>query len=143
MIPRSLRERLYLTALLLILAACFPIQRQVTHDYNGPLQQWHAVELRQLTFFWQPLATLKAYSFREESSSERVGLDWESCALELVVIVSLGLIYLCWLDSRIARKRNQAEKGNTRGAVELEMWRRWRRSRYRRPSKATTGCVAG
>ena len=111
MIPRSLRETLYLTALLLILAACFPIQKHETEEYDNQSGVWRAAELRQLTLLWQPIATLNRYPIGVEIRADRAALDWESCALELVVILSLSLIYFCWLDSRLSAKgKNQTEK---------------------------------
>jgi hypothetical protein len=111
MMPRSLRETLYLTALLLLLAACFPVQRHETLGYDNQLKVWRGVELRQITLFWQPIATLNTYSLRTDNLPERAALDWETCTLGLVVTVSLGMIYFCWLDGRLSPKgKNQAEK---------------------------------
>ena len=72
-----------------------------------------AVELRQLTLFWQPIVTINTYPIRSSGLPERAVLDLDSCALELVVILSLGLIYFCWLDGRLSTKRSiDAGRGN-------------------------------
>ena len=101
--PRNLRKALSLTAFLFLLAALFPIQKQLvsvlapgsissTQDYYLTV-----LRARQITLLWQPLADLNRYP-SYGGHSPRTELDWESCTLEFVIIVSIGFLYFGWLE---------------------------------------------
>jgi len=83
-------------ALLFLLTAVFPIQKQLNF---GALDNYHLTVLttRQVTFFWQPLANLQTRS-APYGYPLRTELDWESCALEMVIILSLSFLYFAWLE---------------------------------------------
>jgi len=91
-----LSGEVHLMALLFLLTAVFPIQKQLNF---GALDNYHLTVLttRQVTFFWQPLANLQTRS-APYGYPLRTELDWESCALEMVIILSLSFLYFAWLE---------------------------------------------
>jgi hypothetical protein len=102
--PRNLRKALSLTAFLFLLAALFPIQKQTISQYDEKLHNWRDWDVRQLTFFWQSVVELNRYPlsgghpFRNE-------LDWDSCTLEGVIIVSIGFLYFGRLEGSERKSR--------------------------------------
>jgi hypothetical protein len=58
--------------------------------------------VRQLTFFWYPIVDLPWSGYIGVNYNQlppfRTELDWDSCALELVIIVSIGVLYFGWLE---------------------------------------------
>jgi hypothetical protein len=95
---QNLQKALSLTAFLFLLAALFPIQKQTISQYDEKLHNWHDWDLRQLTFFWQPVAELNRYPSSAGGHPFRIELDWDSCTLEFVVIVSIGVLYFGRLE---------------------------------------------
>jgi len=97
--PRTLRKALSLTAFLFLVAALFPIQKQLLsrpHD---------VVVARQLTFFWYPILDLPWSGYNgsinwNQLPTFRTELDWDSCMLEFVIIVSIGILYFGRLERR-------------------------------------------
>jgi hypothetical protein len=102
----NLRKSFFLMALLSLFTALFPIQKQLSYGASE-YSSLTVLTSRQVTFFWQPLANLQTrtpygYPLRTE-------LDWESCVLELVIILSLSFLYFAWLE------RRQAPKASSKG----------------------------
>ncbi len=96
--PKNLRKALSATAFLFLLAALFPIQKQLNFG-AGEYASLTALTTRQVTFFWQPFANLQTRS-EPWGYSLRTELDWESCLLEFVIIVSIGFLYFGSLERR-------------------------------------------
>jgi hypothetical protein len=94
--PRNLRKALSLVAFIFLLAALFPIQKQIVvrPNYFGVA--------RELTFCWYPITDLPWSGYSGDNYKElpifRTELDWDSCALELVIIISIGFLYFVWLE---------------------------------------------
>jgi hypothetical protein len=91
--PRNLRKALTLTAFLFLLAALFPIQKETIYK-----ERKGYVDVRELTFFWQPIVELNAYLPTGRGWPDRSELDRDSCTLEFVIIVSIGVLYFGWLE---------------------------------------------
>ncbi len=102
----NLRKSFFLMALLFLFTALFPIQKQLSYGASE-YSSLTVLTSRQVTFF---LAT--ACKFTDTYTlwlSLRTELDWESCVLELVIILFLSFLYFAWLE------RRQAPKASSKG----------------------------
>jgi hypothetical protein len=87
--PRNLRKALSLTAFLFLLAALLPIQKEIQSFYVSQNYYPDRLQARVVTFLRQPLALADLYG-HATAYPLRTELDWESCALEFVIIVSIA-----------------------------------------------------
>jgi hypothetical protein len=109
--PKNVRKAVSLAAFLFLLAALFPIQSEIVSvpvsggifPASSPYYYLTVLRAREVTLFWQPVfVPLRTYRGMLPGQWLRTELDWESCTLELVIIVSVGFLYFVWLVRRSA-----------------------------------------
>jgi hypothetical protein len=100
-----INKALFVTAVLLLLASLFPVEKETVLHWSRLNNRFAAFTYRQITFLWTPIQPIGPENlYRSASETLGTDLDWGTCTLELVAIVSFFYIYLCWLQQSWGEK---------------------------------------